>query len=80
MNRQAPAQRLNRTVHSLNLTKLDAKGRVEVHVSSDEESEGEFVTERKEPVPRWEQVLGENKEQARLCMGAPLQATGAGGW
>jgi hypothetical protein len=54
-------------------TKLRADGQAEVHVSSGEESEeseavtkeedeseDEFVTERKEPVPKWE-VLAENK-------------------
>jgi hypothetical protein len=62
-------------------TKLDAKGRVDVHVNSDEESEAEtreedeFVTERKEPVPRWG-VLAENKAVwEQLC-----KQLGFGGW
>jgi hypothetical protein len=52
-------------------TKLRADGQADVHVSSGEESEAvtkeedgsedEFVTERKEPVPKWEEVLAENK-------------------
>jgi hypothetical protein len=51
-------------------TKLRADGQAEVHVSSGEESEAvtkeedesedEFVTERKEPLPKWE-VLAENR-------------------
>jgi hypothetical protein len=50
-------------------TKLRADGQAEVHASSGEESEAVtkeedesedgFVTERKEPVPKWE-VLAEN--------------------
>jgi hypothetical protein len=65
--------------------KLRADGQEEVHVRSDEESEavtkeedgseGEFVTERKEPAPKWE-VLAENKavweqfcKQLRLGVG-----------
>jgi hypothetical protein len=53
-------------------TKLRADGQAEVHVSSGEESEavtkeedeseGGFVTERKEPLPKWE-VLAENKAE-----------------
>jgi hypothetical protein len=62
-------------------TKLDAKGRVEVQVSSNEESgaesEDEFVTERKEPVPS-AQLGGAVREQG--CVGAVLQATKVGGW
>jgi hypothetical protein len=67
-------------------TKLRADGQAEVHVSSGEESEAvtkeedenedEFVTERKEPVPKWE-VLAENKavweqfcKQLRLEVGS----------
>jgi hypothetical protein len=59
-----------------------------VHVSSGEESEAvtkeedesedEFVTERKEPVPKWE-VLAENKGGC-VGVGAALQATKAGSW
>jgi hypothetical protein len=55
-------------------TKLRADGQAEVHVSSGEESEA--VTERKEPVPKWE-VLAENKavweqpcKQLRLEVGS----------
>jgi hypothetical protein len=54
-------------------TKLRADGQAGVHVSSGEESEavtkeedeseGEFVIERKEPVPKWE-VLA---DRTRLC-------------
>jgi UV DNA damage repair endonuclease len=69
-------------------TKLRADGQAEVHVSSGEESEAvtkeedgsedEFVTERKEPVPKWEvEVLAENKavweqfcKQLRLEVGS----------
>ena len=69
--------------------KLDAKGRVEVHVArsdeesesetkEDDESEGEFVTERKEPVPRWE-ALSENKavwEQLYKQLGLEVDSSG----
>jgi hypothetical protein len=47
-------------------TKLNAKGRVssdeesEAETKEEDESEDEFVTERKEPVPRWE-VLAERE-------------------
>jgi hypothetical protein len=70
-------------------TKLRADGQAEVHVSSGEESEAvtkegrredgsedEFVTKRKEPVPKWE--AGAGREQG--CVGAVLQATKAGNW
>jgi hypothetical protein len=67
-------------------TKLRADGHAEVHVSSGEESEAvakeeaesedEFVTERKEPLPKWE-VLAENRavweqlyKQLRLEVGS----------
>jgi hypothetical protein len=70
-------------------TKLRADGQVEVHVSSGEGEESEavkkeedgsedgsehgFVTERKEPVPKWD-VLAENKavccKQLRLRVGS----------
>jgi hypothetical protein len=70
-------------------TKLRADGQAEVHVNSGEESEAVtkeedesedgFVTERKEPVPKWE-VLAENRQQGCVGVGAVLQATKAGSW
>jgi hypothetical protein len=76
-------------------------GHVEVHVRSDEESgaetkeddeiEGGFMTERKEPVPKWE-LLAEKRngtsrtpnaqtaQQGCGCVGAVLQATSNCGW
>ena len=69
--------------------KLDANGRVEVHASSGDESEAEskeeeaeggedekeeFVTERKQPVPKWE-VLAENRAVwEQLCKQLRLEA------
>jgi hypothetical protein len=47
----------------------------EAVTKEEDESEDEFVTERKEPVPKWE-VMAENK----AVWGAVLQATKAGGW
>jgi hypothetical protein len=73
--------------------KLDANGRVEVHASSGEESkaeskeeeaeggedeEEEFVTERKQPVPKWE-VLAENRTVwEKLCKQLRLEAGSLG--
>jgi hypothetical protein len=68
-------------------TKLRADGQAEVHVSSgdeseavtkeEDESEDEFVTERKEKRASAE-VGGAGREQG--CVGAVLQATKAGSW
>jgi hypothetical protein len=71
--------------------KLDTNGRVEVHASSGEErrseakeEEGsededeEFVTERKQPVPKWE-VLAENRAVwEKLCKQLRLEAGSLG--
>jgi hypothetical protein len=70
-------------------TKLRVDGQTEVHVRSGEESEAvtkeedesedEFVTERKEPVPKWE-VLAENKAVwEHLCKQLGLEV-GSLGW
>jgi hypothetical protein len=69
-------------------TKLRADGQAEVHVSSGEESEAvteeedgsedEFVTERKEPLPKWE-VLAENRavwEQLYKQLGLEVGSSG----
>jgi hypothetical protein len=49
----------------------------EAVTKEEDESEGEFVTERKEPVPKWE-VLAENRAAwEQFCV---LQATKAGSW
>jgi hypothetical protein len=71
-------------------TKLRADGQAEVrHVTSGEESEAvtkeedesedEFVTERKEPVPKWEGVLAENRAVwEKLCKQLRLEVGSLG--
>ena len=87
-------QQLNETACSTEYsckTKLRADGQAEVHVSSGEESEAvtkeedesedELVTERKEPVPKWE-VLAENRavwEWEQFCKQLRL-GVGSLGW
>jgi hypothetical protein len=71
--------------------KLDADGRVEVHASSGEESEAEakeeegsededeeFVTERKQPVPKWEVLVENRAVWEQLCKQLRLEAGSLG--